>query len=311
MEPEQLESGHESGLPVAREDYSRPLWIGVATTLFVFFIEVIGGYVSGSLSLLSDAGHMIIDASSLLLSLLAIQAARALPTRERSYGLHRAGIFAAFLNGLLLVGVSVWILYAAYQRVLSPQEVESTVMLFVAVVGLAANVAIAALLHGSSDLNIRGAFLHVVGDALSSIAVVVAALWIMATGQVLVDPILSAVIGVVILVSALGLLRESTEILFQFAPRDLDLDEVIREVMAVPGVLGVHDLHIWSLSSSIRVMAAHIYSGEQDVRENERIKHEIKRRLEGFRIYHSTLEFECEECRDEGGQACTLIRADV
>ena len=98
MEPEQLESGHESGLPVAREDYSRPLWIGVATTLFVFFIEVIGGYVSGSLSLLSDAGHMIIDASSLLLSLLAIQAARALPTRERSYGLHRAGIFAAFLT---------------------------------------------------------------------------------------------------------------------------------------------------------------------------------------------------------------------
>ena len=305
MEPEQLESGHESGLPVAREDYSRPLWIGVATTLFVFFIEVIGGYVSGSLSLLSDAGHMVIDASSLLLSLSAIQAARSLPTRQRSYGLHRAGIFAAFLNGLLLVGVSIWILYVAYQRVLSPHEVESTVMLIIAVAGLVANVAVAYCLHGSRDLNIRGAFLHVVGDALSSIAVVLAALWIMATGQVIADPILSAVIGVVILVSALGVLRESTEVLFQFAPRDLDPDEVIREMMAVPGVLGVHDLHIWSLSSSIRVMDAHVYSCEQDVRGNERIKHEIKQRLERFRIYHSTLEFECEECRNgETKDAC-------
>ncbi len=311
MEPEQLESGHESGLPVAREDYSRPLWIGVATTLFVFFIEVIGGYVSGSLSLLSDAGHMVIDASSLLLSLSAIQAARSLPTRQRSYGLHRAGIFAAFLNGLLLVGVSIWILYVAYQRVLSPHEVESTVMLIIAVAGLVANVAVAYCLHGSRDLNIRGAFLHVVGDALSSIAVVLAALWIMATGQVIADPILSAVIGVVILVSALGVLRESTEVLFQFAPRDLDPDEVIREMMAVPGVLGVHDLHIWSLSSSIRVMDAHVYSCEQDVRGNERIKHEIKQRLERFRIYHSTLEFECEECRNGGDQGCMLTRGEL
>jgi len=310
MEPEETESGHESGLPVRREDYSRILWIGVAATLFVFFIEMFGGYVSGSLSLLSDAGHMVIDASSLLLTLSAIQAARSLPTRQRSYGLHRAGIFAAFLNGLLLIGVSIWILYVAYQRVLFPQAVESTVMLIVAVTGLAANVVIAALLHGSRDLNIRGAFLHVVGDALSSIAVVVAALWIMATGQVLADPILSAVIAMVILVTALGVLQESTEVLFQFTPRDLNPEDVIREMMAVPGVLGVHDLHIWSLSSSIRVMDAHVYSCEEDVRENERIKHEIKRRLEDFRIYHSTLEFECEECRNEGDQACTLTRGE-
>ena len=308
MEPEETESGHESSLPAGREDYTRALWIGVAATLFVFFIEVVGGYVSGSLSLLSDAGHMVIDASSLLLSLSAIQAARSLPTRQRSYGLHRAGIFAAFLNGLLLVGVSAWILYQAYQRILSPQAVESTMMLIVAAAGLAANVAIAYRLHGSRDLNIRGAFLHVAGDALSSIAVVVAALWIMATGQVLADPILSAVIAVVILVTALGVLQESTEVLFQFTPRDLNPEDVIREMMAVPGVLGVHDLHIWSLSSSIRVMDAHVYSCEEDVRENERIKHEIKRRLEDFRIYHSTLEFECEECQNEGDQACMLTR---
>ncbi len=303
-----VEKEHEYGPGTVnrQEDYTAALKIGVIITLLVFFIEVAGGLISGSLSLLSDAGHMFIDASSLLLALSAIRAARSLPTKRRSYGLHRAEIFAAFVNGLLLVGVSGLILYEAYQRFLFPREVESTVMLIVALIGLAANAAIAWYLHGSRDLNIRGAFLHVVGDALSSLAVVVAALWIMTTGQTQADPILSAVIAVVILVTAVRVLRESTEVLFQFTPRDLDYDDVIREISAVPGVLGVHDVHIWSLSSSIRVMDAHIYSCERDTGENEKIKHDIKQRLERFRIYHSTLEFECEECRDTGDQICVL-----
>jgi cobalt-zinc-cadmium efflux system protein len=302
------EHGHGPGDLAGKEDYSGALKTGVIVTLIVFGIEVAGGYISGSLSLLSDAGHMFIDASSLLLALAAIRAARSLPTKMRSYGLHRAEIFAAFINGLLLTGVSVVILYEAYQRLVSPRAIDSTVMLIVAVAGLVANVYIAFYLRGSHDLNIRGAFLHVVGDALSSLAVVVAAIWIMVTGQTLADPILSAGIAVVILVTAIGVLRESTEVLFQFTPRDLDYDEVIREILAVPGVLGVHDIHIWSLSSSIRIMDAHIYSCEQDARENEKIKREIKGRLEEFRIYHSTLEFECEECRDTDGQACVLAK---
>jgi cobalt-zinc-cadmium efflux system protein len=310
MTGKKKEHRHGPGTPAGREDYSRSLRTGVIVTLLVFVVEVAGGYISGSLSLLSDAGHMFIDATSLLLALGAIRAARSLPTKRRSYGLHRAEIFAAFVNGLLLIGVSGWILYQAYQRFLSPREVESTVMLTVALIGLAANAYIAYYLHGSRDLNVRGAFLHVLGDALSSLAVVAAAIWIMFTGQTLADPILSVIIAVVILVTALGVLRESTEVLFQFTPRDLDYDEVIREIMAVPGVLGVHDVHIWSLSSSIRVMDAHIYSCEQDTAQNEKIKQEIKKRLERFRIYHSTLEFECEECRDAGDQACVLANGE-
>lgn len=310
MTGKEKEHRHGPGTPAGREDYSRSLRTGVIVTLLVFVVEVAGGYISGSLSLLSDAGHMFIDASSLLLALGAIRAAHSLPTKRRSYGLHRAEIFAAFVNGLLLIGVSGWILYQAYQRFLSPREVESTVMLIVALIGLAANAYIASYLHGSHDLNVRGAFLHVLGDALSSLAVVAAAIWIMFTGQTLADPILSVIIAVVILVTALGVLRESTEVLFQFTPRDLDYDEVIREIMAVPGVLGVHDVHIWSLSSSIRVMDAHIYSCEQDTSENEKIKQEIKKRLERFRIYHSTLEFECEECEDAGDQACMLANGE-
>jgi cobalt-zinc-cadmium efflux system protein len=138
------------------------------------------------------------------------------------------------------------------------------------------------------------------------VAVVGAALFIMATGQTIADPILSAGIAVVILVTAAGVLRESTEVLFQFTPRDIDIDQVIGQISSVPGVEGVHDLHIWSLSSSIRVMDAHIYSCETDARKNERIKREIKERLEKFRIFHSTLEFECEECVQDG--ACVLSR---
>jgi cobalt-zinc-cadmium efflux system protein len=304
MTGKEEDQGH--GLRAAGEEYGPALKRGVVITLAVFVLEVAGGYISGSLSLLSDAGHMFIDASSLLLALGAISAARSLPTRRRSYGLHRAEIFAAFVNGLLLIGVSGWILYQAYQRFITPREIESSVMLVVALIGLAANAYIAYYLHGSHDLNVRGAFLHVLGDALSSLAVVVAAIWIMFTGQTLADPLLSVVIAVVILVTALGVLRESTEVLFQFTPRDLDYDEVIREIMSVPGVLGVHDIHIWSLSSSIRVMDAHIYSCERDLGENEKIKREIKKRLERFRIFHSTLEFECDECREAGDQACVF-----
>ncbi len=299
---------HESDVIKGRQDYTRPLRIGVIVTVMVFFIEVAGGFISGSLSLLSDAGHMFIDASSLLLALSAIRAARSLPTKKRTYGLHRAEIFAAFINGILLIGVSGLILYEAYQRVLFPRAVESTVMLIVALVGLAANVIIAYYLHGSYNLNVRGAFLHVMSDALSSLAVIAAALWIMVTGQNLVDPILSAGIALVIMVTALGVLREATEVLFQFAPRDLDYDDVIREITAVDGVQGVHDVHIWSLSSNVRVIDAHIYSCEHDARENETIKREIKRRLERFRIYHSTLEFECEECQNNGKEACVLTQ---
>jgi cobalt-zinc-cadmium efflux system protein len=306
MTGEEAEHEHASGGLAGRKDYAPALRIGLIVTLLVFVIEVAGGFISGSLSLLSDAGHMFIDASSLLLALAAIRAAQSLPTRRRSYGLHRAGIMAAFINGLLLVGVSGVILYEAWQRFLSPEPIESTVMLAVALAGLAANLLIAYYLHGSHDLNVRSAFLHVAGDALSSVAVVVAALWIMATGQTLADPLLSAGIAVVILVTAAGVLRESTEVLFQFTPRDLNLDEVIGEISSVPGVKGVHDLHIWSLSSSIRVMDAHIYSCETDAWKNETIKREIKHRLEKFRIFHSTLEFECEECVQDG--VCVLVR---
>lgn len=289
------------------KDYATSLRAGLAVTLIFFAVEVAGGYFSGSLSLLSDAGHMFIDAISLLLALGAIEAARSLPTKERTYGLHRAGIFAAFLNALFLAGVSGVILIEAYGRFTNPQPVDGELMFAVAIAGLFANVYIAYRLHGSGDLNIRGAFLHVAGDALSSLAVIGAAAWITLTGDTIADPLLSGAIAIVILVSSAGILRETIAIFLQFTPRELDFDSVIREMESVPGVAGVHDLHIWSLSSHILVLDAHVYCCEPDVVRIEEIKREIKHRLEQFGILHSTLEFECVECRQRGSAACTLL----
>ena len=287
-------------------DYTASLRAGILVTIIFFVIEVAGGYFSGSLSLLSDAGHMFIDASALLLSLAAIRAARSLPTKKRTYGLHRAEIVAAFCNGLFLIIVSVLILYEAIIRLAHPRPVDTTMMLVIALAGLAANVYIAYRLHGSKDLHIRSAFLHVAGDALTSLAVIGAAIWIAFTGQTIADPVLSGIIAIVILISAARVLLEAGAILLQFTPGDLDYDRVIQAMESVPGVDGVHDVHIWSLSSSIFILDAHVYSCERDATRIRNINRMIKEQLEGFQILHSTLEFECEDCTEAGSSRCIL-----
>jgi cobalt-zinc-cadmium efflux system protein len=279
-------------------DYKRSLQLALGITAFFFIVELGGGLVSGSLALVSDAGHMFSDVLALLLSLGAITLAARLPTKERTYGFRRAEIFAAFINSLLLMGVSAIILLEAYQRLTAPVPIQSSLMGAVAVIGLIANLAVAFLLHGSHNLNIRSAFLHVIGDAVSSIAVIGAAVWIAFTGQVFVDPLLSGFIAVLIIVSAAGILRETIGILLQFTPRSVDFDAVIADMTSVAGVSGVHHVHIWSLSSDINVLDAHVWSCEQDMGRIGELKMEIKKRLEKYHIHHSTLEFECEECKN-------------
>jgi len=154
------------------------------------------------------------------------------------------------------------------------------------------------LLHGSHDLNIRSVFLHVVGDTISSVAVIIAAVWISFTGFTIIDPVLSVFIAVLIVISALRILKETVMVLLQFTPSSVDFDTVIADMSSVPGVSGVHHVHIWSLCSEIFVLDAHVYSCEQGMKQIETIKAEIKERLKKYKILHSTLEFECEECRD-------------
>jgi cobalt-zinc-cadmium efflux system protein len=283
-------------------DYRNSMKIALIITLVFLLVEIAGGLLSGSLALISDAGHMFSDVLSLVLSLGAMTLALQLPTKERTYGYHRGEIFAAFINSLLLIGVSAGILWEAYQRVLNPAPVQGGLMLIVACIGLVANLGVVFLLHGSHNLNVRSAFLHVVGDTVSSLAVIAAAVWISLTGQLIADPILSGIIAVLIVISAVRILRETIAILLQFTPQSVDFDAVVADMTTVKGVDGVHHVHLWSLCSDINVLDAHVYSCERDVEKIEQMKQEIKERLKKYRILHSTLEFECEECKD-----CALV----
>ena len=276
-------------------DISR-IKIAIIITAIFLFIEIIGGYISGSLALVSDAGHMFSDLLSLILSLGAMILATRIATKEKTYGLHRTEIFAAFINSLLLIAISGVIIWEAYQRFLDPSPIQGGIMFIVAVLGFLANLAIMILLHGSHDLNMRSAFLHVLGDMLSSLAVIGAAVLIYLTGQVLIDPILSVIIGVIIIGSACGILRETTSILLQFAPRSINFDDVIAEIRSVQGVEDVHHLHLWSLCSNIHVLDTHVYSCIKDMGRIDEMKQEIKERLKKYGILYSTLEFECTTC---------------
>ena len=275
----------------------------IIATIISFAIEVVGSLFSGSLSLLSDAGHMLRDVLALMLSLGAITVARRLPTKTKTFGYHRVEILVALFNGIFLIFLGGWILREAVIRFANPVSVNSQIMLPVAVVGLAVNVAVAFTLLGSQDVNIRSAFVHVLGDTVASVGVIAAAIWITFTGQVWVDPVLSAVIAVVIVASSISVLRETIGILLQFTPPGVHFDEVVKEIEGVPGVSGVHNVHLWSLCSNINILDAHIYSCDPDVANLERIKRDIRHRLEKYAIHYSVLEFECEEC-----PGCSVVK---
>jgi cobalt-zinc-cadmium efflux system protein len=270
--------------------------IAIALTALFFGIEVIGGLISGSLSLLSDAGHMLRDVFGLITTLSAINIAKKIPTKTKTFGYHRLEIFAALFNGLLLFIMSGWILWESYFRLISPRPIESITMFVIALIGLLINLYVASRLHGSHDVNIRSAFTHVLMDTLSSVAVIFASIWIFFTNQTFVDPILGIVIGVFILYSAFMIIKDSVCILLDFTPKDVLFDDVIKDIESVKGVDSVHNVHLWSLCSHINVIDAHIYTTESDMRKIELIKEKIKQKLKKYDIKHTTLEFECQEC---------------
>ena len=279
--------------------YETSLKFAIWLTLTFFAVEVAGGLISGSLSLLGDAGHMFRDFFALIISLTAMRLSRKVPTPTRTFGYHRLEIFAAFLNGIMLIGISVWIIYEAWQRFSAPPPIKSLPMLVVAVLGLAVNAIIAFKLHGSHDLNIRSAFLHVMTDLIFSLAVIGAAVWIHFTGQTIVDPVLSLVIGVVIAVSAVAVIRDSVRILLEYTPKGVDLEKVIRDIESTANVESIHDVHIWSLCSHINAMSAHVLTGLLSLNEIEKVKKEIRKNLIKYNTKHVTLEFESKPCSDE------------
>jgi cobalt-zinc-cadmium efflux system protein len=279
------------------QDIDKNLKIAIVLTTLIFFMEFAGGIISNSLALLSDSAHVFMDVVALFLAYGAIKISARPSNRNVTFGYHRFEIFAALINGLTIIGIAFFIFYEAYGRILSPPAVKGTEVFIIATIGLFVNTWVALKLHGHHDLNIRGAYLHVIGDALASVAVIAGALIIIFTGNNVVDPVLSILIGVMLLYGALRLVFGSARILLEFAPKHVDADTLSSVMMEIKGVKGVHDIHIWSICSNIHAMSAHVLVDRIHVAQTEALVSKISRIVkERFRILHTTLQFECAEC---------------
>jgi len=253
-------SAHPHHAETAASAGSRRLAVVLGLVVVFLIVEVVGGLLTNSLALLADAGHMATDAAGLLLALLAIWIARRPATPDRSFGYYRVEIFAAVVNAVILFGVAAVILVEAISRFAAPPEVAGPPMLAIAAVGLVVNLVSLRLLHAGAQrsLNLRGAYLEVMGDLLGSVAVIVAAVVIIGTGWAPVDPIASVLVALLIVPRTWSLLREAIEVLLQATPRDVDLGEVRRHLLQAGGVADIHDLHAWTLTSGKRVVSAHV-----------------------------------------------------
>jgi cobalt-zinc-cadmium efflux system protein len=265
-------------------------------------VEAVGGWVAGSLALLADAGHMLTDVGALSLSLLTAWIAQRPPDDSKTYGYLRWEILAALVNGAALFGIAAWVVIEAIQRIQDPQPVRTGLFLAIASAGLLVNLASLAVLHSSREgsLNVRGAYLHVLGDALGSVGAVAAAVIIALTGWTLADPIVSILLSLLILVGAARLLRESSDILLESVPRNVSMAEVQRRMLGIPGVAAVHDLHVWTVTSGMIAMSGHAVV--PDLEAHPGVLDRIRAEMSLMGIGHVTIQLEvehgCEGCDD-------------
>jgi cobalt-zinc-cadmium efflux system protein len=289
----------------------RRLKFTLAIVLTVMVAEVIGGIFSGSLALLGDAGHMLVDALALGLSLFAMTVARRPATATKTFGYHRVEILTALTNGTILILVSGYIFYEAYQRFLEPSAVRTPLMLAIAIIGLLANLGGAILLNKASQqsLNIKAAFWHIMGDTISSVGVIIAGIIILLTGWYIADTVAALVIGVIILWGAGKIVAEAADILLEAVPRHIATASVIDAIKGVPGVNEAHDVHIWTITSNIYALSAHLVIDDQMVSKSIEIVKTVRQKLaQRFNISHTTLQLECESCPT--GLVCEIDQHD-
>jgi cobalt-zinc-cadmium efflux system protein len=301
------DNDHTRGHVHAGAGGRRGLLYALGITLFMMIAEIVGGVLSNSLALLSDAGHMFTDTLALALSFFAMKFAGMPATEKKTFGFYRLEILAALLNGITLVLISLYIMYEAYQRILNPQPVAGTLMLIVAVIGLIVNIVGALFLvkHHETNLNIRGAFLHIIGDAISSVGVIIGGIVILYTGWYLIDPILSILIALGIIAGAIGLVSESVSILLESAPSHINIAAVAGEIAKIDGVREAYHVHVWTITSGVYALSAHVIIDDRPVSGSRVLLDAITQRLtERFKIMHSTIQLECERC-DESG-SCSL-----
>ena len=280
----------------------RRLWLTISVAVGIAVMELVGGLIAHSLSLISDSGHVFTDILAIGLSIFSIRLARRPHSARWSYGYHRAEIFAALANGSALIGVALLILYTAYLRFLQPVQIQGPLVLLLASIGLVGNLVMALVLFHGKDrmsLNVRGALLHVMGDALSSVGVIIGGLVVIFSGYLLADSIVAAFIGILIIGSAYSLVRDSVNILGEATPRHLELEKIARTVEQVKGVRGIHDLHVWTISSGLYALSGHLIVDTDHLEEGAAIIREVSRKLrETFGIEHVTLQLERQVLQD-------------
>jgi cobalt-zinc-cadmium efflux system protein len=305
---EHAHGGHSHG--AHSHGTGRVLQISLVVTALYIALLVVAGIRAHSLALLSEAGHNLSDLLALLLSLAAVYLEGRPPSATKTYGYRRAGVLAALVNSLSLVVVSFLIFYEAFRRVQHPEHVRAGLMIWVAAAGVVMNGAIALLLWSSGrDVNVRSALLHEVGDTVSTAAVIVGGWVILWTGQSWIDSALSFAIGILILWSSFGIVRETLNILLEGTPRGMSVEEVESVVRAITGVSDVHDLHVWSIGSENHALSAHVKITDMPTSESDMILREINEKLgQTFGIHHTTIQLEHVIC--ETAHACVIAVRD-
>jgi cobalt-zinc-cadmium efflux system protein len=286
----------------------RVLAISLAVTAAFVIFEAVAGFRAGSLALLSDAGHNFTDAFALLLAAIGVYLETRPADHIKTYGYERAGILVAFVNAIVLVALAGFLIYESYVRLMHPQPVAEVTMIVVAAVGLAVNLGIAFGIGQGHDLNLRAAWMHMIGDAASSAGIIAGAIAIRFTGWIVIDPILSLLIAIGIVWSAWGIIQDSLNILLEGLPKGLKLADVLRDLGKVEGVIDVHDLHIWSLGTEAHALSCHVLIEDMPPSASNFILSRINQVLsDHFHIHHTTIQFEHTRCA-LADSSCTEIR---
>jgi len=278
----------------------RLVW-AMVVTFVVLFAELIGGLVANSLALLGDAGHVLTDVLALALSLIAVYVGKRPSDYRATYGYQRIGILAALINGSTLVVISLFIFVETYRRFFAPPEVNSDLMLIVAFAGLIGNFVMARLLRGNhADLNMKSARLHVIGDILTSAGVIIAAVVIRVTGWRLADPIAGAIVGIIIIYGGGRVIKEALWVFLELSPLGFHAEEISKTICGISHVLGVHDVHVWSIGHGVPAFSAHVLLSDRKISETDHVRREIEEKLADLGIRHTVLQMECAECQANG-----------
>jgi len=281
---------------------TRRMALALFITLGFVVIEAVSGIVANSLALITDAAHNLTDVIALALSWYAVRLTLRPANSGRTFGYHRAGILIALFNSTTLVLIALGIFYEAYQRLLHPPEVEAGLLTVVAALAFVVNLGTALLVRPGSnqDLNQRSAFIHLAGDALSTLGALVAGVLIMLTGWYILDPLVSVLIGLLIVWNAWLIIRESVEILLEGTPRDIDVPAMVSDIQQIAGVRGVHDLHVWSITQNMRALSSHVLVDDEPISVGAGIQRQINDVLQTqYNIAHATLQLECVGCEPD------------